>query len=261
MTRLMSQLGAVACLFGIAAAAVAGQSAGDEPDKLVRQGDGFRSHGRLNEALWAYRQAARSGNVKGALAAGDMLFSQGKEGSCKEQMLKLSEGFGYLFFAATNRNPQACARLADALQNGTGIPTNLACAYAWMEVAAQSNPSFRTNLDLMVVQLEPSAILKAQKLAREYISGHWPERVARPIDQGDPRFQIQGMSVSGQKSVIVLNGDSLTVGDSINVVPLNTPKSDAGGKLMVSCLEIGRDFALMAVAGEPNLKMLTIDPR
>jgi hypothetical protein len=246
-----------AFLFGFLMSAIAGQ----QSDKLVLQGDEFCSKGKMTEALWAYRQAARAGNVNGAFAAGDLLLSQGKSGNSREQMLKLSEAYGYLFFAATNRNPRACAKLADTLQKGTGIPASLVCAYAWMEIAAKYDPAFRTNLDRMVVGLEPHDILKAQKLARDYISGHWPGYLARSIDQGDPRFQIQGMSVMGQKTLVIVNGDSLSVGDSVNVTPAGTKDHPGESKLLVSCLGIGNDYALVAVAGEPNLKMLPIGSR
>lgn len=240
--------------------AAGGQSAGSGPDKLVAQGDAFRRNGKLTEALSAYRQAAKAGNVTGAFAAGDMLFSQAQAEAGKERVLKLSEGLGSLFVAATNRHPQACAELAYALQNGVGIQTNLICAYAWLEIAAQAAPAFKSTLDRLVVQLEPGDVLLAQKMAREYVSGHWPKRIVNPIIQGDPRLQIQGVSGSGSGTLIVLNGDALTVGESINVSPVGQLKSKSDEKLAVSCREIGVDYALVSVAGEPSLKMLTIEP-
>ena len=230
-------------------------------DNFMQQGDAFRSQGKLTEALWAYRQAAKTGNVSGAFAAGELLMFQGQGDSGRERVLELSDGLGYLFFAATNRHPQACAELARALQNGLGVQTNLACAYAWLKLAAKYDHSFEVDLDRLVVQLEPNDVLQAQKIADQYISGHWPDAVSRPITQGDSRLAIQGMSFSGHESLIILNGGTLTEGEMINVQSVKTPKHQTGEKLTVSCYEIGADYALVAVAGEPNLKMLSINAR
>ncbi|MDD5139580.1 MAG: hypothetical protein PHY43_04870 [Verrucomicrobiales bacterium] len=261
MKQLACRFFGVVCLLGILTSAAGGQPASDGSDKLVAQGNTFRSNGKLTEALWAYRQAAKAGNVKGAFAAGDMLFAQGQSDNGRERVLKLSEGIGYLYFAATNRHPQACAKLANALKNGIGIQTNLTCAYAWLKLAAQYNPSYKPDLDRLVVLLQPEDVLQAQKIAAEYISGHWPDRVARPVDQGDSRLTIQGVSVNGNGSLIILNGGTLKVGEMINVAPVRSPKHAATEKLVVSCFEIGADYALVAVAGEPNLKMLSVEPR
>ena len=251
----------VVSLWGTLTMAIGGQPFSNEAEKFVAQGDAFQTTGKSTEALWAYRQAAKAGNVKGAFAAGDLLFTQGKAGNRREQVLKLSEGLGYLFFAATNRYPQACAKLASALQNGTGVQTNLVGAYVWLKLAAHYDPSFGVDLDRLVVQLEPGEVLQAQKMAGEYAAGHWPDRVARPVDQGDSRLLIQGVSVNGRGSLIILNGGTLTTGEMINVSAVKNSKPGAAEKLAVSCVEIGADYALVAVAGEPNLKMLTIESR
>ena len=258
MKHLACRLWVIVCFLGILTSLAGGQPASKESDKLVAQGDAFQKTGKSTEALFAYRQAAKAGNVKGAFAAGDLLFNQGQTDNGKERVLKLSEGIGYLFFAATNRHAQACAGLANALQNGIGIQTNLICAYTWLKLAAQYNPSYKSDLDRLLVQLEPDDILQAQKVAGEYDSGHWPDRVARSIDQGDSRLAIQGVSVNVRGVLIFLNGDTLGVGEKVNVSSVKSPKNIVAEKLEVSCLEIGADYALVAVAGEPNLKMLPV---
>ena len=249
------------CFWGSSRSAAGGQPAVEGSEKLVVQGNGFRSEGKVTEALWAYRQAAKAGNVAGAFAAGDLLFVQGQAEHGGERVLKLSDSLGYLFLAATNRHPQACARLADALQNGIGVPTNLVCAYAWLKLAAQYKSSFKADLDRLVVQLEPGDVISAQKMAGQFISGNWPGGVVRPVDRGDARLVVQGMSRNGHEFLIILNGGSLTVGEKVNVASVKSSKHLEGERLAVSCLEIGADYALIAVAGEPNLKLLPIADR
>jgi len=231
-------------------------------DSFMAQGENFRSQGKLTEALWAYRQAAKTGNASGAFAAGELLLLRGQGQSGRERVLDLSEGLGYLFCAATNRHPQACADLANALQKGIGVHSNLVCAYAWLKLAAKYDRSFEPDLDQLVTRLEPGDVLQAQKMAGQYLSGHWPDAVAHSITQGDSRLAIQGLSVRGNESLIILNGETLTVGERINVVSVKkSPGHPAGEKLPVSCYEIGADYALVAVAGEPSLKMLSINTR
>lgn len=258
MKRLACQILGIACLLGTLASAVGGQPGGDE---LVAQGKAFLDSGKTNEAIWAYRQAAKTGNLQGILAAGEILFQQGRAGNSREQVLQLAEGLGYLFVAATNRQPQACVRLAEALENGVGVQTNLVRAYAWLQVAAQTAPALKADLDRLVIRLEPEEILQAQKLGREYFSGHWPAKVARPVDQGDSRLQVQGVSVGVSGPLVILNGDSLAAGETISVPPAKGSKNPGAGKLTVSCCKIGSDYLLVSVSGEPNLKLLALDAR
>ena len=140
-------LGLVAMSGTLLIIAVPVQSAGNPADELVAQGNDFQRNGKLTEALWAYLQAAKAGNIAGNLAAGELLFSQGQATVGRERVLQLSEGLGYLFVAATNRQPQACAKLSEAMENGLGVQTNLVAAYAWMKIAAEDNPAFRPGLD------------------------------------------------------------------------------------------------------------------
>jgi len=147
------------------------------------------------------------------------------------------------------------------LQNGLGVRTNLVSAYAWLLVAADNNASFKPDLDRLVIQLEPHEVQQAQKVARDYLSGHWPARVGRPVTQGDPRLEIQGISQSSRGTLVILNGDTLAAGESGNVFPVNSSKQNPNERLTVSCREIGRDYLLVAVAGETSLKMLPMETR
>lgn len=251
----------VFALSGMLANAVGAADGAAGSHDLVVQGNEFHSQGKMPAALWAYRQAAKAGSVDGALAAGNLLFLQAQAESGRSRILDLSEGLRYLFTAATNQQPQACAQLSAALQNGLGVRTNLVAAYAWLLVAAENNGSFKTDLDRLVLQLEPRDVLAAQKMAHDYLAGHWPARVARVVAQGDPRLEIQGVSQSPRGTLIILNGDTLTAGESANVVPAGNAGPNSASRLTVSCREIGRDYVLVAVAGESELRLLPMAPR
>lgn len=241
----------------LASAGAAPPVAGKEAKTLVAQGDAFRSNGQLTEALWAYRQAAKAGSVKGAFAAGEMLCSAGTNSHGRERILDLAEGVGDLLRAATNRLPQACAELSSLLRKGVGVQTNLVTAYAWMELAAEQDRSYKTELDQLVVQMNPGQVQQAQDLAQEYSQGHWPTDLARPVDQGDPRLKIKGITVGGREATVIINRVTFTQGDTLEVVPESTAPHRVGGSLTVTCLEIGEDYVLVAVAGESHLKLLS----
>lgn len=227
-----------------------------EADKLVVQGDAFRNNGQMTEALWAYRQAAKAGSPKGAFAAGKILFQTVQASRGRERILELAEGLGDFFRAATNRLPQACAEMSNVLQHGPGVQPNLVAAYAWMELAADKDPSYKKQLDLLVVQMNPDDVQQAQVLAHEYAKGHWPTDLVRPVDEGDPRLKIKGITVGGREKMVILNRVTFTEGDTQDVRPEGAPHP-AGGDLTITCQEIGPDYVLVSVAGESHLKLLS----
>lgn len=228
-----------------------------DAEKLVAQGDNFRNNGQMTEALWSYRQAAKAGSVNGAFAAGKMLCQAVTNSHGRERILERAEGIGDLFQAATNQLPQACAEMSSVLQHGRGVPPNLVAAYAWMELAAEKDPSYKKSLDQLVVQMNPDDVQPAQALAQEYAKGHWPTDLVRPVDDGDPRLKIKGITVGGREKLVVLNRVTFTEGDTLDVKPEGAPQQPAGGDLTITCLEIGNDYVLVSVAGESHLKLLS----
>jgi hypothetical protein len=248
-------LGLAGWLLALTVSAAAGPAdAGD----LLKQGRAFAADGKTNEALWAYQQAAKTGDAEAAFAAGAMLFNQGRERHSREQVLQLADGLGYLFSAATNRQAGACALLAQSLEQGIGVETNLVSAYAWLQIAAQTDGALRPQLDRLVVQLEPGQILEAQQLARDYSAGHWPTNLVHGVDQGDPRLVVQGVSMSPRGVLVILNGDTLAAGESIDVAPATDANHKSTDRLLVSCRAIGPDYLLVAVSGEPHFKLLPL---
>jgi hypothetical protein len=226
-------------------------------EKFFDQGNTLLSNGQAREALQAYRQALQAGSVKGALAAGVLLCDFARTSHGRERILDISEGVADLFQAATNHMPEACAKLSDVLKRGVCGATNLTAAYAWMNVAVVWDNSYKRQLDQLVILMNPAEVQPAQDLAQEYAKGHWPTDLVRPVDEGDPRLQVKGITVGGKEAMVILNRITFTQGDTLDVAPAGAAAKPGTGKLTVTCREIGEDYVLVAVAGESHLKLLS----
>jgi len=224
---------------------------------MLSQGNSFRDNGRMTEAVWAYRQAAKAGSAEGALNAGKMLCDDALKSRGRQRILDLSEGVADLFQAATNRLPQACAELSGVLRNGIGVNKNLTAAYAWMLLAAKKDNSFAPQLDQLVVQMNPDDVQQAQVLADQYARGRWPTDLVRPVDNGDQRFEIKGITVGGREKMVILNRVTFTEGDTQDVAPEKHSPQSAAVPVTITCKEIGPDYVLVSVAGETHLKLLS----
>jgi len=187
------------------------------------------------------------------------LLKAGGNGGGRDRVLKLSEGIRYLFFAATNHSATACYELSLALQNGVGVQKNPATAYVWMKMAVRFDAGFKPDLDRLVLQLDPDEVRQAQAQADAYYSGRWPADFVKTVDEQDPRFRLQGINLGGPRPLVVVNSATFAAGDAQEVRAANAAKSKADDKLVVTCLEIGDDYVLLAVGGEPGLKLLTTD--
>lgn len=247
------------CLAG-ALTAVAGQPQPNAKDmeRLVQTGNNLLVEGKVADAMSAFRQAAKAGNLEGAYLAGDTLFQQAKGCSGRERVLKAAESCGFLFVAATNLHARACADLSEAFLQGIGQKTNCPAAYAWLKIAAQRDAGLRAELDNLAVALDPADVSRGQDLAREYLAGRWPAEIARPVDQNDPRLKVQGITISS-RPLVVINGSTFAAGDTDEVRSANGAGRPGSDRLTIRCLEIGEDYVLVSVTGESHLKLLTSD--
>lgn len=252
-------LGAACLLIGSATLAADQKAVDKESANLVAEGKTLLQNDQPTDALWSFRKAAKVGNVEGAFAAGNLLLQQARSSSGRDRILKFSESIGFLFFAATNHSAPACAALSVALQNGIGVQSNLVAAYAWMKMAVQFDPAFKSSLDRLVIRLEPGDVHQAQDLADEYRLGRWSDGLVRPVDEQDARLAVQGFSLGGRKSLVVVNSTTFAVGDTQEVYAITgSNKRTAANRLTVRCLEIGADYVLVAIGDEANLKLLSI---
>lgn len=229
-----------------------------ELEKLVSEGKSYLKNGQMNEALLAFREAAKTGSMEGSTLAGEILLVRAQQSSGRESLMNASEGINLLFFAATNRYAQACFDLSIAYRLGIGVKTNVVTAYAWLKIAAEQNRLLKTDLDRLVVTLDRREITMAQELAAEFNRGQWPQFAFKPIVLDDSRLKIQGVTHTSKGALVVVNGITFASGDSGDVSPINAAKQRNAEKLGVTCLEIGKDYILVAIAGEPNYKLLNL---
>lgn len=204
-------------------------------------------------------QPAKAGEVQEQFASGEQLLAQAGSSTGREKIQKAHEAIVCLFYAATNHHAGACADLSKAWQHGIGVQTNLATAYAWLLMAAQLNPAFKPDLDRLVVQLNPGDISQAQNHVSEWQHGRWPFEISKPVEFEDPRLKVQGITLGGTGSLVVVNGSTFAQGDTNEIRPANVQRSPNAPRLTTTCVEIGSDYVLVAVAGEPNLKLLSTD--
>jgi hypothetical protein len=219
----------------------------------VALGDTLASRFHASEALDWYRKAAAQGNVEGEYHVGDMLLS-GAFGNPQTLGVRPSptEGIRWTFMAATNFHPYACRNMAKALTQGLGTSTNLVAAYAWLSLFANTalgSISGRVQMNELALQLDTSALQQAQNLAAQFKAGNWQAPVTRAIPEGDTRLKLGGITFGGRTLLAVINGKTLSEGESATV-------SVKPGTLTLKCLKIEKDSVLIAVEGEDTPRLL-----
>jgi hypothetical protein len=219
----------------------------------VALGDTLASRFHASEALDWYRKAAAQGNVEGEYHVGDMLLS-GAFGNPQTLGVRPSptEGIRWTFMAATNFHPYACRNMAKALTQGLGTSTNLVAAYAWLSLFATTLPGSiagRYQMNELALQLDTTAIQQAQNLAAQFKAGNWQAPVPRAIPDGDPRLKLGGITFGGRTLLAVINGKTLSEGESATV-------SVKPGTLTIKCLKIEKDSVLITVQGEDTPRLL-----
>jgi hypothetical protein len=213
----------------------------------VALGDTLASRFHASEALDWYRKAAAQGNVEGEYHVGDMLLS-GAFGNPQTLGVRPSptEGIRWTFMAATNFHAYACWNMAKALPQGLGASTNLVAAYAWLSLYANTASGSilgRVKMNELALQLDTGAIQQAQNLAAQFKAGNWQAPVPRAIPEGDPRLRLSGITFGGRTLLAVINGKTLSEGESATV-------SVKPGTLTIKCLKIEKDSVLITVEGE-----------
>ena len=248
----------------VAAARQATNLGGTEPFgvDLMARGAELEKEGQQVAALKFYTQAAQAGNSEGAFHAGRLSWETTTADKVMANVLRMDAGLRYTYRAATNCHPQACLSLSNAFREGRGVLPDHTQAYAWLVVAKHSDPAIPTEmLDEFVVTLDAAALERAQEMARRWLAGGWPERIAPEIVQGDARLKIYGITLGANTSVLI-NRKTLMVGDSAPVTPL--PEARPAGKpiaasLDITCAAIGSDYVLVKVAGEAPVRLLELN--
>jgi hypothetical protein len=238
--------------FGDVAALKRKAEAGDAAAQ-VALGDALASHFHASEALGWYRKAAAQGNVAGEYHVGDMLLF-GAPGIPQALVVKpnQTEGIRWTFMAATNYHPYACWNMAKAMRGGLGTSANLVEAYAWLKLFAGTVPGSavgRVEMNQLALQLDTESLGRAEALAADFKAGKWHAPVARAIPEGDPRLKLSGITFGGKTSMAMINGKTLSEGESAGL-------SLKSGPLFIKCLKIEKDSVLISVDGEDAPRVL-----
>lgn len=232
-----------------------------DTDDYVTRGAELELAGKSTAALQFYVQAALDGNAEGSFRAGKLSWQTAAADTGKAKVLKMDAGLRYIYRAATNRHAGACLSLSQAFREGGNLQRDLTRAYACLLVAKNYDPSIPTaTLDECVVELDAVALHKAQELARRWLAGAWPERIAPEILEGDARLKIYGIS-RGSNASVIINRKTFMPGDSASVVPVS--EMQPGGKtntasLDITCAAIGTDYVLVQVDGEKDVRLLQL---
>lgn len=219
----------------------------------VALGECLASSFHATEALEWYRKAAAQGNLEGKFHAGQMLLF-GAPGIPTKLSVQpnQTEGIRWTFLAATNHHPYACWNMAKALSQGLGTSTNLIAAYAWLKLFSETSSGSimgRVQMNELALKLDGASLQSAQNLAVLFKAGNWQAPVARLIPEGDARLKLNGITYGGNAPLAVINGKTLSEGETIKILIKPTT-------LTIKCLKIEKDCATVAIEGEDCPRIL-----
>ena len=238
--------------YGDVAATKQKAEAGD-PQAQLSLADTLTFNFKSADALIWYRKAANQGLVEAKSRIGEMLLF-GHVGIPSNQSVSPNptEGIQWTFVAATNFNAKACLNMSKASENGIGVSTNLVEAYAWLQLYSNNDTIMgRVLLNQLALKLDTQSIQKAQAMAVEFKSGHWPAVSPRKIPEGDPRLKLEGIILGGTVALATVNGKTLAEGESATI----SLKKDS---LKIKCVQIKQDSALILIDGEDRPRLLRL---
>ncbi len=202
-----------------------------------------------------YRKAAETGSMDAIYQVGHVLLV-GALGNQPNQRVVANpiEGIRWIYRAATNLYPAACADMAFALQNGLGVKTNLAQAYAWLLLYAEGDPDRGPAIaERFALRMNTAILLEGRRLAADFKKSNWPPPPAGGFLKILIPLKLTGVSLSGGTPLAIINRRTLSAGESTNL-PLQS-----GGTISLKCLEIRQDAVLVEVAGEGGPRWLRFE--
>ena len=133
------------------------------------------------EAVRLYRLAADQGN---ALAQNNLGYMYQNGQGVPEDYGGYVEAVRLYRLAADQGNALAQSNLGLMYAQGFGVPEDIVLAYMWFNIAAaQGNEGARNNKDFAEQQMTREQITEAQRLTREWLEAHPPERQLAPLQR------------------------------------------------------------------------------
>lgn len=225
--------------------------AGDVGAKLAL-GIKLRENDRFQDALAEFKEIGRKGNPEACYQAGELLLYGARESGAQAVTARPAEGIRWTYRAATNFHAQACRNMARARATGLGVKTNLAEAYAWMQLYAERCPKpGRGELDALALSIDTATIKQGQGLARQFKAKQWPPLAVASASRAPLALKVSGITQSPNGALVVLNHRTLAVGEATQFT--------VGNEMVeVRCIEIGDDFARVEVEGEDEPRRLVL---
>lgn len=220
----------------------------------------FLANNHHADALGWYRKTAEQDCPDGIFQVGSLLLF-GARSSHPGQKVEANpaEGIKWTYHAATNSYVEAYRNMSLALQHGLGVRTNLAEAYAWMQLYADRDPNGRGALEMLGLKLETAVLVEGRRMGGEFKHGYWPKLklagsmvVAVAVAKAPVALKLTGLT-SGKIPLAVINQRTFGPGDSAKV-PLA-----GGGTATVTCREIREDAVLVEVDSEEEPRWLTFE--
>ena len=103
----------------------------------------------------------------------------------------------------------------------------------------------------LALKLDTASLQSAENLFMEFKAGKWKAPITRAIPDGDARLKLNGITFGVRTPLAVINGKTLTEGESVTVAV-------KPGSLKIKCLKIGKDSALVAIEGEDEPRILRL---
>jgi hypothetical protein len=221
--------------------------------------------GQTQSAAQFYRQALLMQDAEGAFHLGRLEWREAAGATGRLRLRRERTALDLWFRAATNGHAAACQQLAECFRSGLGVALDRAQAYAWLRLAREWNPNLSLErLDELALELTPAEIEHAQATVRAWRAGEWPATIAPALVENDPRWRLTGIT-TGTRTTIMVNKVTLTQGEAALISPwtvaTTSRSATSAPPVVVRCETIGPDFALLAVAGEPDRILIPLDAR
>ena len=210
------------------------------------------------DALAWYRKTAEKDCLDGVYQVGHLLlFGANSPHAGQSIAANPAEGIQWTYRAATNFYVGAYRNMSLAMQRGLGVRTNLAEAYAWMQLYADGEPeNGRAALEMLGLKLKTDVLVEGRRLAGEFRKKQWPKlkSPATQVAKATPvLLKLTGITVGGRTPLAVINKRSFGPGESGKVTLAK------GGTATLKCVEIREDAVLVEVEGEDDPRWLQFD--
>lgn len=215
----------------------------------------YAANGQFADSHASYLAAARTGSMDAIYQVGHNLLLGAASPQAEQRVdADPAEGIKWIYRAATNRYPAACADMALALQNGLGLQSNLPQAYAWLilygDLDRDRGPAA---MERFALRMNTDTLLEGKRLAAQFRKSIWPGLQVATTARVLVPLKLTGITMGGSTPLAVINRRTLGAGEA------TTLPREGGGTVTLRCLEIKKDCVRVEVSGEGAPRWITFD--